>query len=360
LPNELRNTELVLYFGARQFISNERFFDDLRSAFPDSLLVGCSTGTAISRESLSDDKLSLTGVSFDKTKVRLASVELNELSSEEAGVKVAEQLDSADLKGVIVFSDGLNVNGSELIHGLQNIIDPSIPIGGGMAADGAAFEETLVGANAAPKSNVVAALGLYGDGINVRLGVAHGWDDFGPLRKVTKSIGNVLYELDGRPALDLYERYLGEEAEQLPSSGLLYPLMIQDPENPNNEVVRTILAVDRDARSMTFAGDIPEGWTCRLMRGVFDNLSNGAKDAATKAAGSPGDTQSLALLVSCVGRRLLMGQYTADEVEATAQALGVNCIQTGFYSYGEFATSGAENHYGLHNQTMTVLTLSEA
>jgi hypothetical protein len=186
---------------------------------------------------------------------------------------------------------------------------------------------------------------------------------FGPRRHVTRASGNVLFELDGEPALDLYERYLGpDESKALPGSALLFPIQVYDLEKPDTAVVRTVLAVDRAARSMTFAGDIPQGWTAQLMRGNLDRLAAGAADAARQARGkldAGGDDQRLSILVSCIGRRLLMGQRARDEVEAVGAELGHDSLRLGFYSYGEISPHAKSGLCELHNQTMTVTTLAE-
>ncbi|MBK8197879.1 MAG: FIST C-terminal domain-containing protein [Acidobacteria bacterium] len=352
--------DFVLYFGPRELIEKPSVFNSLRASFPGAEILGCSTGTVITDTQVSDKVVAAIAVSMRHTKVRTVSLELDGAASHAVGRKLAEQLMADDLAGIMILSDGLNVNGSTLVAGIQSVTGPSLPVGGGLAGDGAAFAHTLVGANALPTENTITALGFYGDRIEINLGAAHGWDFFGPTRRVTRSEGNVLFEMDGKPALDLYERYLGEEAENLPASALLYPLMITNPADPADEVVRTVLAVDREARTMTFAGDIPEGWSARLMRGVFDNLTDGAATAAQRALPpEPSDDEGLALLVSCVGRRLLMGQRTADEAEAATSVLGDKFRDIGFYSYGEIATQGGEGYCGLHNQTMTVMTFRE-
>ena len=77
---------------------------------------------------------------------------------------------------------------------------------------------------------MVRGYGFYGNAIRVGHGSAGGWDQFGPRRKVSESIANVLFELDGQPALDLYERYLGPgDSEGLPSSALLFPIQVCRP-----------------------------------------------------------------------------------------------------------------------------------
>jgi hypothetical protein len=208
----------------------------------------------------------------------------------------------------------------------------------------------------------VAAVGFYGRHIRIGHGSAGGWDVFGPRRKVTRSKGNLLFELDGEPALDLYERYLGEDAKGLPGTALLFPLQIYDPNRPDHVVVRTILAVDRQARSMTFAGDVPQGWMAQLMRGNFERLAAGSAEAARQACAEirDGNGEGVALLVSCIGRRLLMGQRIADEVEAAGVELDAGMSRLGFYSYGEISPHAVSGVCELHNQTMTVTTLREA
>jgi len=269
------------------------------------------------------------------------------------------------LVAIFVLSDGLNVNGSELVAGIGGAVGEQVTITGGLAGDGSEFQETLVAGDCAPRRHLVAAVGFYGPAIRFGHGNAGGWDEFGPRRQITRSAGNVLFELDGEPALDLYERYLGEDdAKGLPGSALLFPLRIFNGERPDHDIVRTVLAVDRAARSMTFAGDVPEGWTAQLMRGNFDRLAGGAAKAGRRAADTIGASghggDQIAILVSCIGRRLLMGQHTMDELEAAGAEIGLHVPRIGFYSYGEISPHLLSGVCQLHNQTMTVTTIAEA
>jgi hypothetical protein len=189
-----------------------------------------------------------------------------------------------------------------------------------------------------------------------------GWDKFGPERVVTRSDGNILYELDGKPALALYKEYLGEKAKDLPSSGLLFPLSLRANASDEKNLVRTLLAVDHEKQSMTFAGDVPQGFRAQLMKANFDRLVDGAGAAGLMAKHvTPGATTGavLALAVSCVGRRLVLGARTEDEVDALRAVLPDDSHIAGFYSYGEISPY-ASGHCDLHNQTMTVTTFSES
>jgi hypothetical protein len=356
--------DLVLYFGTRSVLEDGERFQELRRRFPGARLVGCSTGGQISDDGISDDDVAAVTLRFEATPLRIASAPVpGPERSRDCGEAIGQALRADDLAGIFILSDGLNVNGSELVAGITDTVGRKVPLTGGLAGDGAKFEETLVGADCPPASGIIAAVGFYGSAVRFGHGSAGGWDEFGPRRRVTRSRGNVLYKLDGEPALDLYERYLGEEeAKELPGAGLLFPLLIRDPQRSDSDVVRTILAIDRTARSMTFAGDVPEGWVAQLMRGNFDRLAAGAADAAGQARsglGNSGDRDGVAVLVSCIGRRLLMGQRTAEEIEAAGLELGPHLARVGFYSYGEISPHAASGVCQLHNQTMTVTAITE-
>ena len=365
-PGERTHADLVFFFGSRQALACGARYRELRAMYPDAHILGCSTGGQIRNQDVSDDEIAAAAIRFDATPLRVACEPAPAPERSRAcGEAIGRALAAPSLVGIFVLSDGLNVNGSELVAGIIGAVGKQVSVTGGLAGDAAEFRETLVGADCPPRKQVVAAVGFYGTAIRIGHGSAGGWDEFGPRRQITRSRGNDLFEFDGEPALDLYERYLGEdEARGLPGSGLLFPLRIFDPERPDHDIVRTILAVDHQARSMTFAGDVPEGWTAQLMRGNFDRLAAGAAMAARQAADGvgPGRTGSdqVAILVSCIGRRLLMGQHTADELEAASAEFGPHIPQLGFYSYGEISPHRVSGVCELHNQTMTVTTIAEA
>lgn len=360
---ELENVSLVFYFGTRQMLASGTRYSELCEMFPAAHILGCSTGGQINNSDISDDEIVAAAIRFDATRLRLVRQDISDAQqSRNCGETIGRALIGEDLAGIFVLSDGLNVNGSELVNGLVAAIGPSIPVTGGLAGDGADFTETLVGGDCVPRARMVVGVGFYGSAIRIGHGSAGGWDLFGPRRQVTKSTGNVLFELDGQPALDLYERYLGpEDSKGLPGSALLFPIQVHDANHPDSAVVRTVLAVDHKARSMTFAGDVPQGWTAQLMHGNFDRLAEGAADAARQARiglAGEGDHQ-FSILVSCIGRRLLMGQRTSDEAEAAGAELGADTLRLGFYSYGEISPHAKSGVCGLHNQTMTVTSFAE-
>jgi len=251
------------------------------------------------------------------------------------------------------------VNGTELVRGLSSVLPSSVVVTGGLAGDGDRFVRTWVIVDGMPRSGFASAVGFYGEQIRIGHGSKGGWDIFGPERIVTRSKGNELYELDGRPALELYKEYLGERASGLPATGLLFPLALRSDPSRSEQIVRTILAVDEDQQSMTFAGDIPQGSRAQLMKANFDRLVEGAFAAALMTKDGDGRSEpKLAIAISCVGRRLVLGERAEEEVEATLEALPKGTQQIGFYSYGEISPV-ANGRCDLHNQTMTLTVISE-
>ncbi len=352
---------LILLFGASHLIENSQIFDELKHLYEGIPLVGCSTSGEIIASRIQDNSLVGAILQFDTTFIKLASSSVDSPSeSYEAGRSIAMQLQAPELRGILVLSDGLLINGSELVRGLNTDINPDVVITGGLAGDGDRFKRTWVLKNHQPHSGLVTAVGFYGSNIHIGHGTKGGWDIFGPLRRVTKSQENRLYELDGKPALHLYKEYLGEQAAGLPATGLLFPLALRKEPTDTKKLVRTILAVDEKTQSLTFAGDIPEGYYVQMMQANFDRLIAGASDAALmtqQTSNSKGPILSIA--ISCVGRRLVLGERSEEEIESTLEVFPPETHQIGFYSYGELSphTNGTCD---LHNQTMTLTTISES
>ena len=370
-PVNLGNSaQLLLTFGSPAAVRNSKPLAELRRAYPAAHLLGCSTAGEICGTRVLNNTIVATAVQFEHTRLHGASIKLGDVSNSlEAGERLAKclppTLNGAEpaapvkLAHVLVLSEGLKVNGSDLVRGLTQQLPEGVTATGGLAADGARFGETLVFWDSVPERDTVTVLGLYGDRLRIGFGCLGGWDSFGPERLITRSKGNVLYELDGHSALGLYKQYLGRHAEELPATGLLFPLSLRT-RTGERAVVRTILSIDEQEQSLTFAGDVPEGAYARLMKANFDRLIDGATGAARTCYQAIGSvTPDLALLISCVGRKLVLKQRIEEEVEGVRDVLGEGTVLTGFYSYGEISpfTPGAKCE--LHNQTMTITTFSE-
>lgn len=364
LPERDGPATLVLVFGpsgdaGAAGAAVTRGLAELREAYPRSVLAGCSSAGEIFGDRVDDDTLAVAIARFDHTRLRHAVTEVGTAGdAHAAGLRLADQLAGDDLVYVLALSDGLGVNGTDLVRGLNARLGDGVVVTGGLAGDGPRFAHTWVLADGEPRTGTISAVGFYGDRLRVGHGSRGGWDQFGPERTVTRSAGNTLYELDGRPALTLYKEYLGDRASGLPATGLLFPLSIRASADDDKRLVRTILAVDEEAQSLVFAGDVPTGWRAQLMRANFDRLVSGAADAAELTAADAGDDAVLAIAISCVGRRLVLGERTDEEVEATLAAMPEGTVQVGFYSYGELSP-GATGSCDLHNQTMTLTSLTE-
>jgi hypothetical protein len=365
-PNSLevshwgKTVQLVLVFGDRLLLAREELLEVIKNAYPNAYLIGCSTAGEIYNTEVSDAALTVTAIAFERTQIKGAGVNIREAgNSFEVGQKLARSLAPEDLVHVFLLSEGIKINGSDLVRGITQNLPKGVTVTGGLSGDGANFQETSVIWQNCPHSDVVVALGFYGQHLKVGYGSWGGWDPFGPERVITHSEGNILYKLDGKSALGLYKQYLGEFAKELPASGLLFPLSLRI-ESEDMPVVRTILGVDEAQQTLTFAGDVPEGGTVRLMKANFDRLVDGAIEAAEKSYIANGSiAPDLAILISCVGRKLVLKQRIEEEVEGVRDVMGDQTILTGFYSYGEISPFEEGVRCELHNQTMTITTLRE-
>lgn len=355
----LAEANWVLVFGSVSRFNERNFASQLQKRYPNAQIVGCTTSGEITGDGVFDDSVHITAMLWERSQLRFIAKPVNSMEQSHAlGAQIANELLAPDLKGLFVLSDGLNVNGSELVEGLQEVL-PNVPITGGLAGDAAQFSKTLLLNNDKIQDRIVIAVGIYGKDAIVTSGALGGWKPYGPPRRITRAVKNVVYEMDNKPALPLYKMYIGYYANQLPASGLNFPFAIMDDKNVN--VIRTLLAVNEKDSSLTFAGNIAEGSTVRFLKSDHDQLVVGASEAARQILQKDVNIndKALAICVSCVGRKLVMEDQVSDEVFAVQRLLGMQTGITGFYSNGEICSGEDDGHSLLHNQTMTIAYLSE-
>jgi len=355
------SASLLLCFGSADLLTSpEGPAAELRRHFPGAVAAACSTAGEICDSTVSDDGLTALVLGFDRTRVRgVCATVRGSSDSAQAGAEIGRGLLDPELRHVLVLSDGLLINGSALTAGLRGALPADVAATGGLAGDGARFQRTVVGLGEKIAAGLVVGIGFYGPSFRAVYGSAGGWQAFGPKRRVTSAEANILYTLDDKPALALYKRYLGELAVDLPGSGLLFPLQLLSGAAGESGLVRTILAVDEKSQSLTFAGDLPVGHYVRLMKAGTDALVDGARAAAASPASRSISGMAAAILVSCVGRKLVLGQRVEEEVEAVLHQLGAGVAAAGFYSYGEICPGSVSNSCELHNQTMTLTIIGE-
>ena len=289
--------------------------------------------------------------------------------SHQSGVNLAEQVnntsphDTDSTQALLILGQGVNINGSGLLEGLQQYLSGNIHISGGLAGDNGLFQRTYTCINDNVYTDRVVAVSIAGKNLTVSHGCYGGWRAFGPLRRITKSTDNVLYELDDLPALEVYKNYLGEYAQELPASGLLFPFEMISNEHETTGLLRTIIGIDEAQQALILAGHVNCGEYLRLMHSSTDSLVDGAEKAANQVLSDRSNGEAhhhqLAILVSCIGRKLVMGDYVEEEIEVIAETLGADHYLTGFYSNGEMNRLAGHQQCELHNQTMTITVIGE-
>jgi len=351
---------LVFVFGNRYMLEEPSIYNEIKSLFSNAHIVIGSTSGDINAKSVEDESITITAIEFEKSYfiIKTSNVLNTGLNSYKTGQELINQFPTDNLKSIFVVSEGSFINGSQLTEGMSTQVNNNVLITGGLCGDDDRFEKTLASYNENPKPGEIVAIGFYGETLEVSFSIYGGWTPFGPERIVTKSNANVLYELDNYPALDLYKKYLGEKSNELPAAALLYPLNVKKSKETQS-FVRTILNINEAENTMTLAGDIPEGSKVQLMMTNVDNIANASENAAKKAMIHRNNKPQLAILISCIGRKLVLDQRVEEEIEEVASVVGENTTISGFYSYGEIAPFNDENNCQLHNQTMTVTLMSE-
>lgn len=356
---DLKDAQLVLLFGHPANLKDEALFAEIRQAYPKAYILGGSTAGEIFNTHVYDNSLVATAIQFESTTLKPAHFKVEDRkNSFFIGEELIRALDSEGLCHVFVLADGLNVNGSELVKGMEKKLPAGVGVTGGLTADGENFKETLVGVNQVPEDKNVVALGFYGTDLKVHYSSVSGFEPFGPERKITRCEKNILYDLDGTPALELYKKYLGNRIDDLQSQCFYFPLYYQTSKMEKG-IVRTLLGIDETTGRMIIAGDLEQGGTVRLMKTNMDNLVSGAEKAAQECLSAEASSPDLAILMSCVGRKIIMKQRVEEEVEAIEGIFGTQTTLTGFYSYGEISPFKNSMNPHLHNQTMSITTFSE-
>ncbi|MBB3124041.1 hypothetical protein FHS04_001550 [Mesoflavibacter sabulilitoris] len=354
------NAPLVLVLGNRYMLEDANIYQDIKTLFPDGQIVFGSTCAEISSNDVNQQSITITAIEFEKSTfvIKTSNIKNNNQDSYKVGQDLIQQLPKDNLKHVFVISEGSFVNGSKLTQGMNSVTQNNLLITGGLCGDDDRFEKTIAGYNENPKEGQLIAIGFYGDTLEVTFSIYGGWTPFGPERVVTKSDDNILFELDGQPALDLYKTYLGDKAKDLPGAALLYPLNVKV-QIDDQPIVRSILNIDETNNSVILAGDIPENAKVQLMMTNVDNIANASERAAKQAMNLRQNKPELAMLVSCIGRKLVLDQRVEEEVEEVIEVIGQDATISGFYSYGEIAPFDGEISCQLHNQTMTITLISE-
>ncbi|WP_046759247.1 FIST signal transduction protein [Kordia jejudonensis] len=353
---------LVFVFGNRYMLESESILNEVQSLFKDGEFVFGSTSGDITSQYVDDESLTITAIEFEKSSFVINTANVlatgEKIDSYATGKKLIEQFEPEGLKHIFIVSEGSFINGSQLTLGMNTATQKDTLITGALCGDAARFEKTIASYNELPKAGEIVAIGLYGETLEVSFAINGGWTPFGPERIVTKSEANVLYELDNQPALDLYKKYLGEKSKELPAAALLYPLKVKSTDEKQS-IVRTILNIDEAENSMILAGDILENSRVQLMMTNVDNIVDASEQAALQALETRNTKPDLAILVSCIGRKLVLDQRVEEEIEEIIEVVGEHTTICGLYSYGEIAPFSGEKSCQLHNQTMTITLISE-
>jgi len=364
---KVSNPELFIVFSSSKFDQKE-MLSGVKEVSKDVPLIGCSTAGEITSAGAAEGSVAVMAIQSDSVDFTIGKGGDLKTGVREAGVQLAKDITGRakdKVNCLLMLTDVLNGNGAEVVRGIQDILGSDALIVGGAAGDDFSFKQTFEYYNDDISSSTVVGVGLSGN-VGIGIGVRHGWVSIGMPMKATKSEGAVLKELDGRPAVSIYEDYFGKKAEELREEPLAklaitYPLGMSV-EGSDELLIRDPITVDAEG-AITCAAEIPEGAEVRLMIGSKEEAIVAAKDAAQKAlAQLAGKTPRVAIIFNCIARRKLFGRYANDEITAIQGILGKDVPVIGFYTYGEIAPIGEsadELFSRFHNETAVVMVIGD-
>lgn len=322
------------------------------------LLIGCTTAGEISCDGFTNGSAVLGAIASDQVGFEMVSVLDIGRNSEQAGRELATAF-SDSVRYVQLFSDGITGDGSAILRGMASAFGKNIPVGGGTSGDAGKFLKTWQFAGDRVLSDAAVAIGFTGD-FKLGTGVRSGWSPIGLPKKVTRAVGNTLYEMNGESALSVYERFLGKHAKKLPAVGVEYPLgligQFDDPDGKGHLLLRATMSVNREDGSIRFAGEVPEGAMVYLTCGDRTSILDATETAARSAIQDLGHTTrpSLVFFYSCMARKALLGLRAKEEVDRVRSQFSPEVPILGFYTYGEYCRIKPGGPSLLHNETATL------
>src|SRR3989344_4103275 len=365
--------EFVFVF-ASSFLRQEDVVRGVRDASGHAPLLGCSTAGEITNDGPTQRSVGVMAIRSDTLSfysgmgrdIKQDAREAGRAAAREAQGKAAAGTPPASLRAFIMLPDVLTGNGADIVRGVSDVLGPHFPIVGGAAGDDFMFKKTYEYRDDEAVSGAIAGVGLAGD-MTIGIGVRHGWVPIGMPMRVTKAQGAVLSELDGKPAISVYEDYFGARAEELRKEALArlaitYPLGLKIPEHPEEYLIRDPITVN-DEGSITCAAEIPEGSEVRLMIGSKEKAVEAAEDAARHLMREfeiDRTRPAFVLIFNCIVREKLFSPKEGGQIRAVMNIIGPAVPLLGFYTYGEQAPLGGEGRNlekcdpRFHNETVVL------
>jgi hypothetical protein len=260
----------------------------------------------------------------------------------------------------IIATGWLHIDGEKIIDGIIEGFGKEVTVFGGMAGDDLMLQAPLVFTNDKSSVKGLLAIIINEDKIAVNGIATCGWKAVGTTKTVTKSVDNIVYTIDDKPALDMVMKYLGVDIDLdsgkdvVTHIGAYYPLQLER-ENVA-PVMRTAMFANKEDRSLICAGNVPQGSKIRFsLPPDFDAVEkvveecNELKDDKQQGADAM-------IMFSCISRRLSFGIMMSDEIRQVQEVW--KAPMAGFFSYGEFGRSKTGKHE-FHNNTCCVAALKE-
>ena len=335
---------IQIFTAVNETVFIEEVLKNLTYLLPNAIIIGSTTDGEIMSGRVSTHQTVISFTAFEKTQLKIYTAR-HQKDGYFTGKTLANALVEKDTKLIIAFADGLNTNGEYFLEGI-NEVDKNVIVAGGLAGDNATFTQTYVFTKDEIISQGAVAVALNSRHLNVHNDYSFNWCRIGKPLTITKVIGNRVYTIDNRTAVDTYIHYLGDKmVEGLPAIGIEFPLITV--RNGLN-VARAVLVKHNDG-SLSFAGNFSKGDKVQFGYGDTQEILKYSQNILNRIEKN---LPEAIFVYSCMARR----HFMPDIIEEETLPLNDIAPVSGFFTYGEFFTS---NNKELLNQTMTLVALSE-
>ncbi len=357
------SANLVMVF-ASSLHDQEKVLEGVNLSAGDAIVVGCSDAGQIVgvKNKAYKGAVAAMALSMESVKMITAQAEGAKENSHDTGKRLAEEIlekNGEKPSLLLIFIEGLAQNGAAVVRGIQEVLGEDFPIMGGSAGDDFKFEKTYQYHQGKVITDSVVGVALTGE-FSFGMGVKHGWEPIGLPMKVTKAEGAVLKEVDGKPALTIYEEHFGKRADELikePLAKMAYTYPLGMKVEGREELLIRDVVIANEKGEITAAAEIPEGSEVRLMIGDRDKAIAAAKEAAKEAIKNV--TPKAAIMFNCIARNKLLGIDCSKEIQAVMEIIGEDTPLIGFYTYGEVGPFKKEGGSVFHNETMNLLVIGD-
>lgn len=349
--------------------NQQELLRSIRNATSGAPLSGCSGEGIITQDSVTESNFGVCVMVISSDELRFSNVRIKEIGQQPYtdGERLAQEVTpllSADSIACFMLADGLLFNFDPFMAGFEKKLnrEKPLPVYGGLAADDWSAQKTFQYHDEEVFSDGISCVVMSGSG-NLVCGISHGCVSVGSRQTITRSTGNIIYEIDGVPALEAMKDYFPEGwKEYWSKTAVNLCLGFKTPEHIKTgyeeHIIRFIIGKNDLQGSISVQSEIREGSEVWLARRDKELITNGILTISSHINGQlDGRKPKFVFHFDCSGRGKVVfrEREKMELVKLIQKGLGEDIPWIGLYTYGEIGP--IENSNCFHNFTAVIVAV---